>query len=173
MSEGYGPTTWAALRELLVDSYQDLRRALTRRLGSADAADETLHELYLRMDRKDRVGILGNPAAYLLASAVNLARDRWRTEHRRSQRHVVEAFFDIVDESPGPDRIAEGQQMLDLLREALQHLTPRQRAILVAVHFEHQSQAEIAERFNISSRLVRLELQRALEFCEAYRGKNS
>jgi RNA polymerase sigma factor (sigma-70 family) len=173
MSGSGDSTSWAALRQLLVDRYHDLRTVLTRRLGSADAADETLHELYLRMDRQDRVGTFSNPAAYLLTSAVNLARDRWRTEQRRAQRHDVEAFFDIVDETPGVDRIAEGQQMLGVLMAALKQLTPRQRTILVAVHFEQLTHADIANRLNISTRLVRLELQRALEHCEAYRAKNS
>lgn len=173
MSQNRQSTSWAALRQLLVDRYQDLRSALTYRLGSADAADETLHELYLRMDRRDRADILGNPVAYLLVSAVNLARDRWRTERRRADRHDVEAFFEIVDESPGPDRIAESQQMLDVLMTAVRQLTPRQRTILVAVHFEHLTHAEIAKRLGISTRLVRLELHRALEHCEVYRARNS
>lgn len=173
MNRSREATTWAALRQLLVVRYHDFRTALTRRLGSPDAADETLHELYLRLDRQDPISILGNPASYLLASAVNLARDRWRTEHRRAQRHDIEAFFDIVDEGPGPDRIAESQQMLEVLMTALQQLTPRQRTILVAVHFEQLTHAEIANRLDISTRLVRLELQRGLEHCEAYRAKIS
>lgn len=167
------PKSWAALRQILVERYQFFRTEVARRLGSSDAADESLHELYLRLDREGRAQAVSNPAAYLVTSAVNLARDRWRTENRRAQRHDVEAFLDIADDSPGPDRIAESQQMAEVLMDALAQLSPRQRAILVAVHFEHLTHAEIAKRLDISTRLVSLELQRALEHCEAYLAKNS
>jgi RNA polymerase sigma factor (sigma-70 family) len=163
---------WSALRQLLVERYDDFRRRLTRRLGSADTAHETLHELYLRMDRPP-VGVLRNPASYILTSAVNLARDRWRTEHRRAQRIDVDALLELVDENPGPDRVAEGRSTFETLRQALGRLTPRQREIMIAVRFERLTQPEIAKRLDISPRLVRIELQRALEYCEAYLAKNS
>ena len=167
MNQNDDETSWTALRQLLVERYDDLRQRLTRRLGSADAARETLHELYLRMDRPDSVGALRNPTSYILTSAVNLARDRWRTEHRRAQRIDIDALYDLIDESPGPDRVAEGRLTFEALRRALEQLTPRQREIIVAVRFEQLTQPEIAKRLNISPRLVRIELQRALEHCEA------
>jgi RNA polymerase sigma factor (sigma-70 family) len=167
MTEKDGETSWSALQQLLVDRYDDFRQRLTRRLGSADAAHETLHELYLRMDRSDAVGALQNPNSYILTSAINLARDRWRTEHRRARRIDIDALYDIIDENPGPDRIAEGRLTFEALRRALDELSPRQREIMIAVRFEHLTQPEIAKRLNISPRLVRLELQRALEQCAA------
>ncbi|MDR3493352.1 MAG: RNA polymerase sigma factor [Ancalomicrobiaceae bacterium] len=165
MTDDGKQTSWMALRQLLVERYDELRRRLTRRLGSADAAHETLHELYVRMDRPDAVGTLQNPTNYLLTSAINLARDRWRTENRRAQRVDVDALEELLDESPGPDRVADGRLAFEALRRALDELTPRQRAIIIAVRFEHLTQPEIARRLDISPRLVRLELQRALAHC--------
>jgi len=165
-------TSWTALRQLLIDHYDDLRRRLTRRLGSADLAHETLHELYLRMDRPDGVGTLRNPATYLFAIAVNLARDRWRTENRRARRVDMAALFELIDENPGPDRVAEGRSTLQALDRALAQLTPRQRAIMIAVRSERLPQSEIARLLGISTRLVQLESRRALEFCEDYLAKN-
>jgi RNA polymerase sigma-70 factor (ECF subfamily) len=173
MTEKDDETRWSALRQLLVDRYDDFRQRLTRRLGSADAAHETLHELYLRLDRPGAVGALQNPNAYILTSAVNLARDRWRTEHRRAQRVDVDALYDLIDENPGPDRIVEGRLAFEALRRALDQLTPRQREIMIAVRFEQLTQPQIAKRLNISPRLVRIELQRALEHCEASLAKIS
>lgn len=172
MSRDDHETNWTVLRQLLVDRYDHFRRRLARRLGSSDAAEETLHELYLRMDRSDSVGVLRNPNTYILASAVNLARDRWRTEHRRAERVDVDALYALIDENPGPDRIVEGRQSVEALERALDQLTPRQRKILIAVRFEKMTQDEIAARLGISSRLVRTELQRALEHCEAHLAKN-
>ncbi|MBR1218355.1 sigma-70 family RNA polymerase sigma factor [Bradyrhizobium sp. U87765 SZCCT0131] len=172
MTDAGKETSWTALRQLLVERYDLLRRRLTRRLGSADAAQETLHELYLRMERTDNVGVLQNPTSYLLTSAVNLARDRWRTEDRRASRVDVDALYELIDEKPGPDRVVEGQMTFAVLRRALDLLPPRQRDILLAVRFEGLTQDAIAMRLGISVRLVRLELQRALEFCHDYLTKN-
>lgn len=172
MSQQHHETSWAALRQLLVDHYDDLRRRLTRRLGSDDLARETLHELYLRMDRSGSAGTLVRPSTYLLTSAVNLARDRWRTENRRARRATVDALYDLIDENPGPDRTVEAQSEFEAFNRALAQLTPRQRTIVVAVRFEQLSRPEIAKRLDISRSLVQLELQRALEFCEIFLEKN-
>jgi RNA polymerase sigma factor (sigma-70 family) len=166
MSRKADPTSWATLQQLLVERYDDLRQRLTRRLGSTDAAQDALQELYLRIHHFKRDDTVTNPMSYLVASAANLARDTWRTEQRRAKLTDIEAFYEIIDEMPGPDRIVEGRQSLAVFARSLQKLTDRQRAILVAVHVEHLSQSEIAARLKISSRLVRLELQRALEHCE-------
>lgn len=172
MSRELQETSWTALRQLLVDRYDDLRRRLTRRLGSDDLARETLHELYLRMDRSGSAGTLQRPSTYLLTSAVNLARDRWRTENRRSRHATVDALYDLIDENPGPDRALEAQSELEALTRALAQLSARQRAIVVAVRVEQLSRSEIAKRLDISKSLVQLELQRALELCEIYLEKN-
>lgn len=165
-------TSWAALRQLLVDHYDDLQRRLKKRLGSDDLARETLHELYLRMDRSGSAGTLQRPSTYLLTSAVNLARDRWRTENRRARRSTVDELYELIDENPGPDRAVAAQSELDAFNRALVQLTPRQQTIVVAVCFEQLSRPEIAARLQISRSLVQLELQRALEFCQMFIDKN-
>jgi RNA polymerase sigma-70 factor (ECF subfamily) len=172
MSQHQG-TSWTALRQLLVDRYDDLRRRLTRRPGSDDLARETLHELYLRMDRQQSIGVLRSPSTYLLTAAVNLARDRLRTENRRARRGAGEARYDRIDARPGPDRSVEGQSEFEAFSRALSQLTPRQRTIILAVRLEQLSREEIAKRLNISRSLVQLELQRALEFCEDFIARNS
>src|SRR5262245_44008267 len=109
MSSQDDETSWQTLRQLLVERYDHFRQRLTRRLGASDAAQETLHELYLRLDRSDSAGTLQNPSTYLLTSAVNLARDRWRTEHRRAGGVDIDALYALIDENPGPDRIVESR----------------------------------------------------------------
>lgn len=166
MSRTSDDTSWEALRQLLVERYDHFRRRLTRRLGSSDAAQETLHELYLRMDRTDNAGALQNPNNYILTSAVNLARDRWRTENRRAGRADIDALYDLIDENPGPDRIIEARSTVEALKEAMAELSPRQREILIAARYEKLTQEEIGKRLNISPRFVRRELQYALQHCE-------
>ncbi len=157
---------------MLVDHYADLHRRLSRRLGSDDLACETLHDLYLRMDRSNPVAALRNPLTYIVTAAVNLARDRFRTENRRARRVVVDALQDLVDESPRPDRIVEDRSEFDAFTRALDQITPRQRAIVVAVRLERMSRPDVAKRLNISRSLVQLELQRALQLSAVYLAKN-
>ncbi|MDI4234818.1 sigma-70 family RNA polymerase sigma factor [Bradyrhizobium sp. 31Argb] len=166
-------TTWASLRQLLVDRYYDLRDRLTRRLGSAELASEALHEVYLRLNRTDNPGSVSSPAAYLFKAAYNIASDRRRTEYRRGHQVPIDAVLhDIPDQRPGPDGISEAKIELAALTEALLALPPRQRAILIAARFEQIPRAEIAKRYKISRRQVQFELQRALEACKDYIDKN-
>jgi RNA polymerase sigma factor (sigma-70 family) len=165
-------TSWAALRQLLVARYDEFQQRLTRRLGSADVARETLHELYLRLDRPDTAGVLHNPGSYLLTSALNLARDQWRAERRRGERVDIDALYAIVDENPGAERIVDSRRAAELLNRAFLTLAPRQRKILLAVRVECLTQPEVAKRFNISPRYVRTELRAALEHCHRYLAKN-
>jgi RNA polymerase sigma factor (sigma-70 family) len=167
-------TSWAGLRELLVDRYHDLRERLTRRLGSQELATEALHEVYLRLDRADDMSPVISPAAYLFTAAYNIASGHRRAEGRRGRQTVADgAINDIPDRQPGPDDIFEARGELAALARALLTLPPRQRAILIAARYEQVPRAEIARRHRISRRLVQVELQRALGTCKDYLEKNA
>lgn len=161
-------TSWAALRQLLVERYDDLRRRLTRRLGSVDLASEALHEMYLRLDRVDSPGAVASPTAYLFRAAFNIASDTRRTERRHAGQMTADGLNEVPDRMPGPDGIAEARLELAALVDALLRLPPRQRAILIAARYEQIPRAEIAKRYKISRRSVQVELQRALEACKDY-----
>jgi RNA polymerase sigma-70 factor (ECF subfamily) len=158
-------TTWATLRQLLVDRYDELRGRLSRRFGSDDLASETLHETYLLLDRDDQLGPVRSPGAYVLRTAFNIAMSRYRTESRLKAREIEEEL-DIADDAPGPAREAEGHLRLDELQRVIEDLPWRRRAILIAARLDGTPHRKIAERFGISTRMVQLELKAALEFCE-------
>jgi RNA polymerase sigma factor (sigma-70 family) len=161
-------TGWAALRQLLVDRYDEFRARLAWRLGSADLASEALHEAYLRLDRTDHPGAIASPSAYLFRAAYNLATDMRRTEGRQARQTIVDGLDNLVDQTPGPDGIAEAKIELKALVQALLALPPRRRAILIAARYEGIPRAEIAKRYKISRRSVQFELQRALEACKEF-----
>jgi RNA polymerase sigma-70 factor (ECF subfamily) len=52
-----------------------------------------------------------------------------------------------------------------MLERALDELTPRRRAILIAARLEEVPHVEIAARFGISTRMVEKELRSALIHC--------
>jgi RNA polymerase sigma factor (sigma-70 family) len=160
--------TWAALRDLLADRYDEFRRRLTRRLGSEELACESLNETWLRLYRQDEIGPVHNPSAYLLRVASNIGTDRRRAERRNVRRADALSVLEVADPAPDPGRIVEGRLMLEALNRAINALPPRTREILTAARIGGLSQQEIADRFGISTRMVRIELRRALDKCEMF-----
>ena len=99
--------------------------------------------------------------------ALNIATDFRRADARRARQSERRAALEIPDLAPGPAREAEGRAALKTLRGAIDALPARTRDILIAARLEGVPQLQIAERFGISPRMVRIELRRALDHCEA------
>jgi RNA polymerase sigma factor (sigma-70 family) len=160
-------TTWAMLRQRLVEKYDDLRSLLKGRLGSEDLAQETLHETWLRLDRIDDIGTMRSPDAYLVRVALNLATDRQRSEIRRARRSEVDAIIEnIIDDAPGPAEQSEARRELAVFKKAIEELSQRRRAILIAARLDGVPHQQIAEQFGISKRMVQIELKYALQHCK-------
>ena len=155
------------LRALLTERYQDLKSRLARRLGSLDWAEDALQETYLRLNGREIVGDVRNPAAYLLRSAFHAALNQRRADNRRLNAGEVEALLDLADDAPDAVRVISGRADLERLKQVMAELPPRPRAILLAARLEGLSRQEIARRFGISMSLVEKELRRAQAHCVA------
>jgi RNA polymerase sigma factor (sigma-70 family) len=158
-------TSWAALRDLLIEQYDGFRNRLARRLGSTDLASETLQETWLHLNRVGTVGSLRDPEAYVLRVALNLAADRRDTENRRLTFSEVEALLQFEEDELDPERIALAGSEIDALARALNELSPRRRSIFILARVQDLPHRVIAERFGISTRMVERELRKALEHC--------
>lgn len=161
-------SAWVTLRRRLVESYDELRILLTRRLGSEDLAREILHETWLRLDRVDDFSVMRNPDAYLARVALNLATDRQRFETRRALKSDVNAVLDdIVEDVPGQAEKLESRRELAIFEAAIGELSERRRAILIAARLDEEPHQKIAERLGISKRMVQIELKYALHYCKS------
>jgi RNA polymerase sigma factor (sigma-70 family) len=158
-------TAWSALRQMLVHRYGELCAQLARRLNSEELAREALHDTWLHLRQKQGSEGIHNPAGYLLRTAFNIAIDERRRAARSARWIEVDGFLDAADDSPGPARIVEAQQDMELLRQALEELTPRRRLILLASRVEGTPLRQIAEDLGLSRRMVDMELRRALRHC--------
>jgi RNA polymerase sigma-70 factor (ECF subfamily) len=163
---------WAALRDVLIASYDDLTRQLTRRLRSSDLAHEALQDTYLRLERGGQIGPIDHPAGYVLRIATNLARDRQRAERRRASAADIEAMLDIADDTPTPAKMAEDKSELAALDRALERLPARRRAIFLAAWKENLPAREMSRRFGVSVRRINVELELAREHCATALKKN-
>ncbi|HEX4182800.1 MAG TPA: RNA polymerase sigma factor [Caulobacteraceae bacterium] len=155
-------STWAALRRLLVEEYSALRRQLARQVDSEDLANDALQDTFLRLSRGGEIAdTLESPRGYLYQVALNLARDRSRSERRRLSLIDVEAVLDAVDDQPGPAHVEEWKSDARLLERALAEMPRRRREIFVAAWIDGAAQRDIAARHGLSVRMVQIELKQA------------
>jgi RNA polymerase sigma factor (sigma-70 family) len=142
-----------ALRDLFLAGYHDLRRRLTRRLGSADLANDALQETWLRLDaRPGDAAAISRPQDYILRVALNIASDQKRSERRRLSYSEVEALYHFVETTLDLEQDLEARSELKALGRAFGELPARQRAILIAVRVHGTTHAELARQFGISER---------------------
>jgi len=154
-----------ALRDFLVQRYDDLKRRLTWQLGSADLAGDALQDAWLRLESRDDSGEVKNPAAYLLRMAVNIAIDYQRSRSRLLSETEVEVLLEQPDPMPGPAETAEARSELNALLEVIRTMPLRRQQILLMVRWEHLPQQEVADRLGLSRRTIEQELKIAHDYC--------
>jgi RNA polymerase sigma-70 factor (ECF subfamily) len=151
--------TQAERLSVLFDRHADRLYRLARRLvGTADDALDLLQETFLKAARSPASipSGLADEEAWLVRVLVNIRRDQWRKTavRKRHEPDVVPATLEQHD--PEPALVARA----DVWR-ALEHLSPRRRAIVVMSELEELSTASIASLLGISRITVRWHLSRA------------
>ncbi|MBB4198998.1 RNA polymerase subunit sigma-24 [Rhodoblastus sphagnicola] len=166
-------TSWASLRDLLVERYSEFKYRLARRLGSTELAAEALQDTWLRLERPGHAGALDRPDAYLFRIALNVAADHRDADGRQLALSEIEALRHLDDDEIDPERIAESRSEIAALARALDELPPRRRAIFIAARLDQIPHKDIAAAHGVSTRMVERELKRALEHCGERLGRIS
>lgn len=157
-----------AVRRLLIERYDEIKRRLTQRLGSSDLASEALQDAWVKIAQAKTLHSIRSPRNYVLSVAMNAARDRMKDPNNRYLTQVeIDGLLEVPDEAPSPAQIVENRSELQRLEAILAGLPKRQREILLAARVDKLPRQEIARRLGISLRLVEKELQRAVEHCLA------
>jgi RNA polymerase sigma factor (sigma-70 family) len=159
-----------ALRQLLVTRYDDLKATLTRRLGSAELAADTVQDTWLRLQRFKNADQIENPARYLLRIALNVAHDRLASERRHVTEQLTNAI-DLPENMVNPEPAIEARSELQLVQALIRELPRRQGDILIAARLDGLPRGEIARRMGISLSLVEKELKQAHDYCLARRAQ--
>lgn len=157
--------SWTSLQQRLLSRYDDLKRRLTRHLGSPELAGDALHDTWLRLQRGGELDPVRSPDTYLLRIAINMGRDNLRAENRIVSTTDAQTLLGIADDTPDAERDAEARSELRLLTTVMAELPARQKAILLAARVEGLGRAEIAQRYGVSVRYVHRELQAAHDYC--------
>ncbi len=155
----------------------DLRRFLTKRLKCAEAAADLTHETYLRLRQQSRGADYPHDNARALAFhiAMNLAVDYQRKASVRS-RYLADEGAECFSEVPSsrqsqPEHILIARQRLDVLRGALDELSPECRTVFLLHGVEGLKYAEIAARLGISVSMVGRHLAQAMLHCASRVGE--
>lgn len=163
----------SALATLYARWRQPLVRLLQGRLGSRAQAEDTAQQVFAQMAASGRLPEEGKEQAYLSRAASNLAVDQWR-------RLGAEQAIDMVpaedcgdelqalpaDDRHDPARQAQNRQYLARLDDALGELPERQREAFALHVMEGFTQEEVAQRMDISLRMVSRHVSRAYAYCE-------
>lgn len=152
-----------ALRDAISADYEGLATRLARCLGSSDLAREALHETFLRIERVSEAVSVQRPADYLFRTAINVAKDRRRSDAHLLSAAEIDAITDVADASPDPSEIVGSRLEVKELDKALMELPARRREVFIAAHIEQLPHSEIAARFGINVRTVEFDLQHAME----------
>jgi len=141
-----------------------LVRFLTCRLRSSHEAKEVAQEAYVRMLQLDAPSGISYLQAFLFKTASNLAADRMKSQARRQRIDQI-GFFDQVDASPSPEAGISAGQQIDNVLAALDKLPPKCRYAFIMHRFYGHEIGDVARLMNLSERMVRLYIERALVFC--------
>ncbi|WP_077967222.1 RNA polymerase sigma factor [Ensifer adhaerens] len=141
-----------------------LIRYFSTRTRSREDSEDLAQEAWIKLSRNGAAA-LAAPAPYLRRIARSLAIDHSRSPSRYLTSTEVGVLLNVADQRPTPERMLEHRDTLDHLRRAMDELTPRQRAMLIASRFEKQRHRDIAEAFGVSIRTVEMEIRKAIDHC--------
>jgi len=143
----------------LFDAHHGRLYRLARRLSSsADQAQDLVQDTFLKA--AGAVGSVPQGAsreeAWLVRVLINLQRDRWRRDTVR-RRALSVMHFNRGAENATQEAAVVAKR---LVRQALERLPPRRRAVVVLHELEEMAPAEIAALLGIRAVTVRWHLSR-------------
>ncbi|MCA9767495.1 MAG: sigma-70 family RNA polymerase sigma factor [Gemmatimonadetes bacterium] len=152
-----------AVAALFREYHDSLVRMLTRRTGDRDRAEEITQEVFARAV----VAPPRNPRPWLFAVALNLVREEGRRAVRQTRR--LELYRAEQPTVERPDEAMERAERIGAVRDALDHLSERDRDALL-LKAEGFSYDDIAATLGLARGAVGTTLSRARrKLVEAYR----
>jgi RNA polymerase sigma factor (sigma-70 family) len=158
------PERSAVIERLFREHNEALIRFLRPRLRSKAEAREVAQEAYVRLLSLDKPGAVSYLRAFLFKTAANLAVDRLRHEQALARAADAPLFHEFID-SRTPERQLAASQAIQRLERLIAALPAKCREAFLLNRVEGQDFAAIARRMNLSERMVRTYVVRALLHC--------
>lgn len=147
----------AELREFVAARGAALSRAAFLLTGDHHAAEDLVQDTYVVMVKRWRKANTVDPEAYVRRILYSRFVDGWRR-----RRRLLEFPSSSPPDAPGADMVAAATDRLTL-RDALDRLTPRQRAVLVLRFYEDLTEVQAAAVLDISPNTVKSQTRVALQ----------
>jgi RNA polymerase sigma factor (sigma-70 family) len=155
-------TRASALSSLFREHNRTLVRFINARLRNEQEANEIAQEAYVKMLQLDRCpGTASFLRHYLFRVAENLAVDRIRQRYSRSRLDQLTSIDDLFQEALAERTVLAGQE-LALLKAAVAELPEKYREAFRLIKLEDNSFPQAAGLMQLSERMVRKYITRAL-----------
>lgn len=154
------------ITQLFSEHNESLVRFLAARLNSVQEAKEVAQEAYVRLLSLDDSGAVSFLRAFLFKTAANIAVDRLRSRTR--QRHAMNTgLCDELREALTPDHEAAQAEEVAIVRRLIAELPPKCRRAFLLHRIHGEEFAQIAKQMELSERMVRHYVLRAVLYCRA------
>lgn len=140
-----------------------LRRWLSLTGLSSTDCDDLVQEIYYRLLRYSKIEDIRDPMAYVSQIARNILRERYRRENVVSiaTMHNLDDLG-LEDQAPSPERFASARHELERVLRLIDALPARCKAIFELRRIHGLSQAETAQKLELSENIVEKETVRGL-----------
>ena len=135
-------------------------------IGSREAAEDVVHEAWLRLNRPEATGAVEQPLGYLYRTVRNLALDivRRSTFERRTFTALPDDNV-LSASTASPEETLSGRQDLKQVAAALNELPERTRKAVELYRFHDYRLKDIAAHFGISVGLAHKLVFDGLDHC--------
>jgi RNA polymerase sigma-70 factor (ECF subfamily) len=140
-----------------------LLRFIAAKVGSVHEAREIAQEAYVHLLQLRHPSAVSFLRSYLFKTAANLAIDRLRQRHRRSDVTAM-ADVDCAVFELTPERQIAGEQAMGVITTAVSQLPPKCQQALLLHRVYDTPIDEIAERLGIGECMVRRYVARGLDY---------
>lgn len=144
----------SALHEVYFQQHARLRQFALRLVGDAAAADDLVHEVFVRLPRAiKRLAPGASLLSFLIGMAANRAKHHVRAAARR-RKLAARLGREPLADGPPPDEI-ERRQLAQALVAALDELPLDQRVAFVLCEVEERSSADAAAVVGVNDSTLR------------------
>lgn len=164
---GGDPVARARLVDRLFrDHNRELLRFLQARLRDEGEAREVAQEAYVRLLQLENTGAISFLRAYLFRIAANLAFDRLKSRRLlRLDAGDADACLEEIADPLELERAVLAADQLKLFQSCLDELPPKCRQVFLLHRIQRLGAQQVAAQLNISDRMVRKHIARALIYC--------
>lgn len=163
--ESYQKQEFLALFHSLRDN--ELRYYLTANLRSVADVDDLVHDIFIKINEMDDdlIRNIQHPKRYLFQMAGNAAKTLLSKNQRlMTSGDEASAVINELDcPNSSPERVLEGEQLSDLLLQAIADMPATRRQVLLLYRFRGLSRNELATELGMTLSAVDKNLVRAFQ----------